>query len=220
MEPLFNILFALSGILSIQFAKNLQQRGNLLSGSYGDADKAYTAGLLHDIMKNSSPEEQLGVITEAGIELLPEERANKKLWHAIAGAAYIKMVMGIDDKELYRAVRYHTTGRAKMTLLEKIVYLADYISAERNYKDVDVMRRLCDESMDEAVLYALEFGIPDLVRRGSVIHPDSLDLYNEMVIKNRLFANKLCLCLLVFIMGIATISTNIHNANVHAHIAQ
>ncbi len=169
-----------------QHSLNVAESARYLAGKYGgDADKAYTAGLLHDVMKNSSPEEQLGVITEAGIELLPEERANKKLWHAIAGAAYIKNVMGIDDKELYKAVRYHTTGRAKMTLLEKIVYLADYISAERNYKDVDVMRKLCDESMDEAVLYALEFGIPDLVRRGSVVHPDSLDLYNESVMKKQ-----------------------------------
>ncbi|MBO5421166.1 MAG: bis(5'-nucleosyl)-tetraphosphatase (symmetrical) YqeK [Clostridia bacterium] len=169
-----------------QHSLNVAESAKYLAEKYGgDADKAYTAGLLHDVMKNSSPEEQLGVITEAGIELLPEERANKKLWHAIAGAAYIKNVMGIDDKELYKAVRYHTTGRAKMTLLEKIVYLADYISAERNYKDVDVMRKLCDESMDEAVLYALEFGIPDLVRRGSVIHPDSLDLYNESVMKKQ-----------------------------------
>lgn len=169
-----------------QHSLNVAESARYLAEKYGyDADKAYTAGLLHDVMKNSSPEEQLGVITEAGIELLPEERANKKLWHAIAGAAYIKKVMGIDDRELYRAVRYHTTGRAKMTLLEKIVYLADYISAERSYPGVDDMRRLCDESMDEAILYALEFGIPDLVRRGNVIHPDSVDLYNEVVIKKQ-----------------------------------
>ena len=169
-----------------EHSMNVAQSARYLAGKYGgDADKAYTAGLLHDVMKNSSPEEQLGVITEAGIELLPEERANRKLWHAIAGAAYIRVVMGIDDKELYKAVRYHTTGRAGMSLLEKIVYLADYISAERNYRDVDVMRKLCDESMDAAVLYALEFGIPDLVRKGSVIHPDSLDLYNESIMRRK-----------------------------------
>ena len=92
---------------------------------------------------------------------------------------------GIRDDDVLNAIRYHTTGRKNMSLLEKIVYLADYISAERDYKDVDVMRKLCDESMDEAVLYALEFGIPDLVRRGSVIHPDSLDLYNEAVMKKQ-----------------------------------
>ncbi|MBP3443081.1 MAG: bis(5'-nucleosyl)-tetraphosphatase (symmetrical) YqeK [Clostridia bacterium] len=185
-EKIIELIRSKLELRRFQHSLNVAESARYLAEKYGgDAGKAYTAGLLHDIMKNSSPEEQLGVITEAGIELLPEERANKKLWHAIAGAAYIKKVMGIDDKEIYKAVRYHTTGRAGMTQLEKIVYLADYISAERNYKDVDVMRKLCDESMDAAVLYALEFGIPDLVRRGSVIHPDSLDLYNEAVMRRK-----------------------------------
>ncbi len=185
-EKIIELIRSKLELRRFQHSLNVAESARYLAEKYGgDADKAYTAGLLHDVMKNSSPEEQLGVITEAGIELLPEERANKKLWHAIAGAAYIKKVMGIDDKEIYKAVRYHTTGRAGMTQLEKIVYLADYISAERDYKDVDIMRKLCDESMDAAVLYALEFGIPDLVRRGSVIHPDSLDLYNEAVMRRK-----------------------------------
>ncbi len=169
-----------------QHSLNVAESARYLAEKYGaDAEKAYTAGLLHDIMKNASSDEQLGVITEAGVELIPEERANKKLWHAMAGAAYIRMVMGIDDKEIYKAVRYHTTGRAGMSLLEKIIYLADYISAERSYNGVDDMRRLCDENLDEAIMYALEFGIPDLVKKGSVIHPDSMDLYNEIVIKKK-----------------------------------
>ena len=72
-----------------------------------------------------------------------------------------------------------------MSLLEKIVYLADYISAERNYNGVDEMRRLCETDMDAAIEYALRFGIPDLVSKGQVIHPDSIDLYNEVIIKKQ-----------------------------------
>ena len=185
-EKIIELIRSKLELRRFQHSLNVAESAAYLAEKYGcDTQKAYTAGLLHDVMKNSSPEEQLGVITEAGIELLPEERANRKLWHAIAGAAYIKMVMGIDDKEIYRAVRYHTTGRAGMSLLEKIVYLADYISAERNYNGVDDMRRLCDVSMDAAILYALEFGIPDLVKRGNVIHPDSVDLYNEVIMKKQ-----------------------------------
>ncbi len=185
-EKIIELIRSKLEVKRFQHSLNVAESARYLAEKYGaDAAKAYTAGLLHDVMKNASSDEQLGVLTEAGIELMPEERANKKLWHAIAGAAYIKLVMGIDDKDIYRAVRYHTTGRAKMTLLEKIIYLADYISAERNYKGVDDMRRLCDESMDEAIIYALEFGIPDLVKKGSVIHPDSVDLYNEVVMKKQ-----------------------------------
>ena len=165
---------------------NVADSAKELALRYGaDADKAYTAGLLHDVMKNASPEEQLGVLSEAGIELMPVERENKKLWHAIAGAAYVKFVMGIDDRDIIRAVRYHTTGRAGMSLLERIVYLADYISADRNYNGVEDMRRLCRSDSDEAILYALTFGIPDLVSKGRVIHPDSIDLYNEVIIKKQ-----------------------------------
>lgn len=165
---------------------NVADSAKELALRYGaDADKAYTAGLLHDVMKNASPEEQLGVLSEAGIELMPVERENKKLWHAIAGAAYVKFVMGIDDRDIIRAVRYHTTGRAGMSLLERVVYLADYISADRNYNGVEDMRRLCQADSDEAILYALTFGIPDLVSKGRVIHPDSIDLYNEVIIKKQ-----------------------------------
>lgn len=165
---------------------NVADSAKELALRYGaDADKAYTAGLLHDVMKNASPEEQFGVLSEAGIELMPVERENKKLWHAIAGAAYVKFVMGIDDRDIIRAVRYHTTGRAGMSLLERVVYLADYISADRNYNGVEDMRRLCQADSDEAILYALTFGIPDLVSKGRVIHPDSIDLYNEVIIKKQ-----------------------------------
>ncbi len=185
-EKIINLIRSKLEARRFQHSLNVAESARCLAEKYGaDADKAYTAGLLHDVMKNASDEEQLGVLTEAGIELIPEERANKKLWHAIAGAAYIKNVMGIEDKEICRAVRYHTTGRAKMSVFEKVIYLADYISAERSYKGVDDMRRLCDESMDEAIIYALEFGIPDLVKKGSVIHPDSVDLYNEVVMKKQ-----------------------------------
>lgn len=163
---------------------NVADSARELAQIYGaDPDKAYTAGLLHDVMKNAPPEEQLAVIVSAETALLPVERVNAKLWHAISGAAYIKNVMGIDDEEIISAVRYHTTGRAGMTPLETTVYLADYISAERTYPGVEDMRRLCRESADEAILYALRFGIPDLVKKGMVIHPDSIDLYNETMIK-------------------------------------
>lgn len=167
-----------------QHSLNVAESARYLAEKYdADPDKAYTAGLLHDVMKNSSDEEQLGVLNEAGIELSPVERANKKLWHAMSGAAYIRFVMGIDDWDVIRAVRYHTTGRAEMTPIETTVYLADYISAERNYEGVNDMRRLCEISSDMAIIYALQFGIPDLVKNGRVVHPDSVDLYNEMLIR-------------------------------------
>ena len=149
----------------------------------GDKDKAYIAGLLHDVMKNETAEEQLKIMKKDGIILSQAERNNPKLWHAMSGAAFIKLVLGITDPDIVNAVRYHTTGRAGMSLLEKIIYTADFISPERNYPDVDVMRSLSFESLDKGDLYSLQFSLKKLSESKLVIHTDSVDFYNELVIK-------------------------------------
>ena len=156
-----------------------------LAEIYGyDSDKAYKAGLLHDIMKNATKDYQLQIMEKGGIILSQAEKNNPKLWHAMAGECYLRDEMGITDEELLGAVRYHTTGKAGMNLLEKIVYIADYISKERDYPDVDVMRRLSKEvSLEEASLYALRFSIRKFESIGGIIHTDSVDYYNELIIE-------------------------------------
>lgn len=149
----------------------------------GDKDKAYIAGLLHDVMKNETAEEQLKIMKKDGIILSQAERNNPKLWHAMSGAAFIKHELGVTDPDIVNAVRYHTTGRAGMSLLEKIIYTADFISPERNYPDVDVMRSLSFESLDKGDLYSLQFSLRKLSENQLVIHTDSVDFYNELVIK-------------------------------------
>ena len=69
-----------------------------------------------------------------------------------------------------------------MSLLDKIVYIADYISAERDYPDVDVMRSLSKESLEKAALYSLKYTLKKLSESELVIHNDSLDFYNELII--------------------------------------
>lgn len=152
-----------------------------LAIKYGaDANKAYLAGLLHDILKTSSDEMQLQTMDKFGIILTDIEKNSKKLWHAISGAAYVKNVLNINDNEIVDAIRYHTTARADMTLLDKILYLADFTSADRDYDDVDVMRKLVDQSMQGALKYALKYTIDDLKEKGAQIHPDTLSAYNQI----------------------------------------
>ena len=148
----------------------------------GDEKKAYLAGLLHDITKNETNERQLKLFESDGIILNQVEKNNPKLWHAMTAPVYIKNKLGITDAEILSAVRYHTTGKAGMTLLEKIVYIADYISAERDYPDVDVMRALSCESLEKAALYSLKYTFKKLSQSELVIHPDSLAFYNELII--------------------------------------
>lgn len=145
-----------------------------------DSQKAKMTGLLHDICKNDNLDIQLQIIADGGIILSDIERKSPPLYHAIAGAAYLKKEFGIADNDVLHAVRYHTTGRAGMSLLEKIVYLADLTSEERRYSDVELMRRLAEQDMDAAILYASSYLITDLVRRGRYLHPDSVAAYHEM----------------------------------------
>lgn len=154
-----------------------------LADMYGaDKGKAYLAGLLHDITKNASNEEHLNIFSTFGIILTDIEKNATKLWHAMSGAVYIKYVLMIDDEEIIDAVRYHTTAKADLSLLSKVLYLADYTSADRDYDDVDVIRGLVNKSLDSAYLYALKYTITDLAGRGKALHPDTVAAYNQTVL--------------------------------------
>lgn len=150
----------------------------------GDSEKSYLAGLLHDITKNAHDEEHLQIFKEFGIILSDVEQNAKKLWHAMSGALYVKNILEINDPEIIDAIRYHTTAKADMSLPAKILYLADFTSKDRDYEDVDVIREYVDESLEKAFVYALEYSITDLVNQGRAIHPDTVQAYNQAVLKN------------------------------------
>ena len=92
-----------------------------------DKKRCYLAGLLHDIMKEDLPDRQRQMTVDSGMSPDPAEIDTPALWHAVAGAAYVRDRLGIDDEEILAGIRFHTIGCAKMTKLEKIVYLGDMI---------------------------------------------------------------------------------------------
>ncbi len=158
---------------------------------YGaDEKKAYTAGLLHDIMKDTDRKSQLQILTDFGILLDEVEQQVDKLWHAKVGAAFLEHILQIKDRALLDAVRYHTTGRAGMSLLERIVFVADFTSADRQYPDVDEVRRLSDISLEETMIYTIDYTIRDLLNRGQAIHPDTLAAYNERILERQTGGHK------------------------------
>ncbi len=155
----------------------------LLAEKYGaDAEKARLAGLMHDVMKNASAEEQLDCMSRAGETLSGVEAVNRKVWHQISGAAFLKIGGLIDDEEILGAVRWHTTGKSGMTLLEKIVYVADFISADRDYGDIDVVRRLADLSLEHAILYTSRYTVRKMISGDLPLHPATVDCYNDMLL--------------------------------------
>lgn len=182
MEPQFiEIIRKREGDRRFLHSLEVAKEAERLSRRYGaDPEKARAAGLLHDVMKDISPDEQLQIFKDFGILLDDVEKKTKKLWHARSGAVFLEKVLHIEDRDILNAVRYHTTGRAGMSLLEKVVFIADFTSADRDYDDVDVIRKLADESLESAMRYALEYTVQDLTRRGHVVHPNTLAALDEI----------------------------------------
>lgn len=146
-----------------------------------DEEKAYVAGILHDVMKEEGKKEQRKIIEKAGMTITEFEKDNKKFYHQISGAAFMQTDLGITDKDMLSAVRYHTTGRRGMSLLEQILYLADFISADRDYDDVDIMRKKVDEGRQAGMLYAMRYTIVYHVNKGKPLHLDTVDAYNWVI---------------------------------------
>lgn len=158
---------------------NVAQECAKLAEKYGeDVDKAYFAGLLHDICKELPPEEQKKMAAESDLSPSREELETHSLWHAIAGAYFVKTEFGVEDIDIINAIRFHTVGRAGMTRLEEIVYLGDLISADRDYKDIDKMRKLAYSGMDKAMLEALSYAVKSVVKKGGVLPICTVEGYN------------------------------------------
>lgn len=155
-----------------------------LAEKYGaDKEKALVAGLLHDITKEADWQEHFALFKESGMKLSELECRNPKLWHAMSGSAYLKVKLGITDTEVLGAVRYHTTARADMTLLDKVIYIADFISADRVYDDVEIVRALAKKDLNETMLYTQSYSINELLQKHSPIHPDSVAAYNNLIMQ-------------------------------------
>ena len=132
---------------------NVADSSKELAKIYGyDEEIAYTAGLIHDCCKDTPAGLQLSYLLENSAELTDIEISTPKLYHAMCGSIYIKKEFGIQNEDIINAVRYHTTGRKNMSLLEKIVFIADFISAERDYDGVEILREQPGRSLDGAIV--------------------------------------------------------------------
>lgn len=162
---------------------NVAKEAVRLAKKYGaDEQKAEIAGILHDITKEVDFEKQLQIIQSGDIILTDVEKRTNKLWHAISGSVYVEKILKITDEDIINAIRYHTTGRAGMSVLEKVIFLADFTSAERDYDDVDVIRAKTEISLEEGMLYGVEFTLKKLLSIGGLLSVDAIDLYNEILL--------------------------------------
>jgi len=148
-----------------------------LAGRYGiDVGRAEIAALGHDLVRGHSPAELLALAPEHGIEPSDIERSQPVLLHGPISARIMAERYGIDDEEVLAAARWHTTARAGMSALERVIFVADKIEAEKARSDADIARarELADESLESAMRVLLDRQVRRAVERGWPLHPDTV----------------------------------------------
>ncbi|OEF99008.1 phosphohydrolase [Vulcanibacillus modesticaldus] len=146
-----------------------------------DVKKAEIAGLLHDFAKNWPKEKMIEIIVK--YQELPNDllEYNEELWHGPVASIIVREKLEITDNDIIMAIRYHTSGREKMSLLEKIVCLADYIEPLRQYPGVDEIRKLAKLDLNQALLTALDRTITFLIQKKSKIYPLTFEARNSLI---------------------------------------
>ena len=153
-----------------------------------DKDLALTAGMLHDCAKNIPDAEKLELCNKYAIELNRSELTNPSLIHAKLGEYLARTKYGVDNDDILNAIRYHTTGRPAMSLLEKIIYAADYIEPNRKpLPKLDEIRKEAYKDLDLCILHILASILDHLKRSGAELDPMTNEtfLYYDKLIKER-----------------------------------
>jgi predicted HD superfamily hydrolase involved in NAD metabolism len=152
-----------------------------LAEQYGaDPERAETAAILHDVAKYW-PVERMKEIIEQNHLNLNLLKHDKQLWHSEVGAFVAEQDYGITDPDILNAIRFHTSGREDMSLLEKIVCLADYIEPGRDFPGVDKIRKLAKESLEEGLVAGFDSTISLLLEKRRVIFPLTILARNDLV---------------------------------------
>ena len=154
--------------------KGTEEEAVRLARRWGaDEEHARRAAILHDCTKYLELDEQLQLCAKYGIVLDELEQQAVKLLHSKTGACVARHVYGVSD-DIYEAIFWHTTGKADMTLLEKLLYIADYMEPTRDFPGVERLRALAYEDLDAAVLLGCEMSIQEMAERGLPVHPNTV----------------------------------------------
>lgn len=145
-----------------------------------DTAKAGLAGLLHDYAKELSDETFLSLIDQYHLD--PDlKKWNNNIWHGMVGIYKIREDLGVSDSEILNAIKIHTVGSSKMSLLDKIVYVADYIEPGRQFDLVIKARQIAEHDINAAVAYETMHTVAFLASKAQPIYPQTIDTYNSFI---------------------------------------
>lgn len=158
-----------------------------LAKRYGaDEEKAYIAGLVHDCAKEVNPETAIELLeNKYGEKVEAVARCAPKLLHGPLGAHMAKSGFEICDTEILDAVRYHTTAKADMHILTKIIYIADYIEPNRSFDGVDELRKAAYEDIDKSIITGIDYTLAELLEAERVFHPDTVYARNYLILQHQ-----------------------------------
>ena len=173
------VIRPLMGDKRFRHSVNVADMAVKLAKKFGeDPEKAYVAAILHDCQKEADKSVMQREMLQSGFYVDPVEKETFKLWHGIAGAYYVRNVLRIEDEDILNAIRFHTVGRADMSTLEKIVYLADMVSEERDYPKVEKYRARVMEDLDDGMFQTLRWSIMKTTGAGNPMPLCTIEAYN------------------------------------------
>ena len=165
--------------------EGVRQTAIALAEKYGeDVGKAEAAALFHDMFRGVSEDVLNYYVKHLGLD--QKYLNNCNLAHGKIAAIIMQRDFGIDDEDIINAVSFHTTGRAGMSLLEKIIYIADAVEPNRKYPGVDELREVVEYDLDKACLMSLSRTIDYVKGQGHFLDPDTITARDDLLTKEKI----------------------------------
>ncbi len=184
IDTLTAVIRKLLGDKRYKHSLNVADMAEILAIHHGEnSHYAYVAGLVHDITKEFPEKEQLRLLAKSECKDDPLLHAIPPIWHGFTAEIYLMYELNLLNTAILKAVRYHSVGHSNMTTLEKIVYLADIVSADRKYNGVEKLRELCFDNLDAALLKVLARSLSDNLKDKLPIYSSTLTAYNSLVLE-------------------------------------
>lgn len=181
-EDLLELLMEMLGEKRYNHVLAVEEKAVELCKLYNqNENKCRTAALYHDFAKSMSIKESISILDKYEYPYDELESQNTDLLHAKVAGILAEKVYGVGDRDTIEAILYHTTGKADMTLLSKIIFVADAIEKNRDYPNVNLYRELAIQNLDMTMLSILNGQIIYLVKAGKKIHPDTLQARNYLL---------------------------------------
>jgi len=146
-------------------------------------EDATIAALLHDYSKYLDKKQYMEIIKKNNLEIDSVIEEELGLAHGLISEYFAKEKYKIKNENILNAIRYHTFGRSKMSKLEKIIYLADYIELGRSFEGIEEIRKATFEDLDKGMILALESSIKYVNRKGKLLHPLTVEAKNYLLNK-------------------------------------